>query len=562
MTQWQYHSKARAEHLIASGRVILAAFFLLAIYVDPSEPFRYAALTYGILSGYVGYSLLVAVLVWRRSFNWQPLEVFTHSVDLAVFACLMFLTAGPNSPFFVYFIFILVCATFRWQWRGILCTALTTLAVIIFLAWYPANLLHDNDFELNRFIIRIVYLMVIAIMLGYLGAYEQSLRKTLSMLAEWPGEKPFAQDPSTTVEMLHHAAAILGAPRIVLIWEEEEEPWLHVVSWTAQECRYDRERPDTFKEIVHEQLAEGGFFCRNVSNPHVVWTSPRGLKAWQGVPLDEGFVKRFAVTSVCVSRLQGKEISGHLFTLDKKQLTSDDLVLGEIVAHEIATRLDHNLLLRQLQHSAANEERIRLSRDLHDGLLQSLTACNLQLEAAQRLLQTDPQAAREYMNRIQQLLSSEQRDLRVQINDLKPLGSSLPGEFGLLKRLHDLAERIRSQWNISCSITTPATIPRLPRSTAREIYFVIHEALINAAKHAEASHLQADLSFSTEWAHIKITDDGSGFAFHGSYDQDQLADLKRGPVILRERVNALNGRLLIESRENGARLDITLPLTD
>jgi len=98
--------------------MVLAAFFLLAIWIDPSEPSRYARLTYGILSGYLVYSLVLGAVTWRRDAGPLSLQIVTHSVDLLVFACLMFLTSGPNSPFFVYFIFILVCATCRWQWRG------------------------------------------------------------------------------------------------------------------------------------------------------------------------------------------------------------------------------------------------------------------------------------------------------------------------------------------------------------------------------------------------------------------------------------------------------------
>ena len=113
----RYFPQRRVERLIAAGRMVLSAFFLLAIWLDPSEPSRYAELTYGILACYLAYSLILGRLTWRKDFNRGYLQIVTHSVDMVVFAFLMFLTAGPNSPFFVYFIFLLVCATFRWQWR-------------------------------------------------------------------------------------------------------------------------------------------------------------------------------------------------------------------------------------------------------------------------------------------------------------------------------------------------------------------------------------------------------------------------------------------------------------
>ncbi|MBU5635131.1 sensor histidine kinase [Geomonas sp. Red69] len=565
MAQLRYHSKTRAEYLIATGRVILAAFFLLAVGLDPSEPSRYAHITYGILSAYLGYSVVMAALTWRRGFAWGMLHLITHSVDLLVFACLMFLTTGPNSPFFVYFIFILVCATFRWQWHGTLWTAAAAMSVTLLLAWYPSNLLMDQNFELNRFIIRIAYLTVVAGLLGYLGAYEESMREILAMLSQWPSETLPEEPGEEGHGMLGHAAAILRAPRVVLLWEEEEEPWLHLLCWTAEGSRYEWKEPGVFGDIVAEGLEQASFFTREAGSAQalVVCNTVAGLQQRRCAPLHPEFVRRFDVTSACVSPLDGEKISGYLVALDRSHLTPDDLVLGGIVAHEIAARLDHALLLKQLQQGAAADERLRLAHDLHDGLLQSLAGAGLQLATVSRLIETDPAAARENIQQVQQLLASEQRDLRTQINDMKPLFyRRKTEEYGLAKRLDELAGRIRRQWEIACSVTCHTPAPRLQRSVAREIYFVVHEALINAVRHAEATTLRAEISFDAQWAHISVTDDGRGFGFQGCYDQDQLSDLKRGPVTLRERIDALNGKLTIDSGERGARLDITLPLME
>ncbi|MBU5612241.1 sensor histidine kinase [Geomonas azotofigens] len=565
MTQLRFHSKTRAEYLIATGRVILSAFFLFAVWLDPSEPSRYAGTTYGILCGYVIYSLLIGALIWRKGFGWGPLNLVTHSIDLLVFACLMFLTTGPNSPFFVYFIFILVCATFRWQWRGTLWTAVAAMSITVLLACYPANLLLDQNFELNRFIIRIAYLAVVAGLLGYLGAYEESMREILAMLSQWPRETLPEEPGADGQGMLGHAAAILRVPRVVLLWEEEEEPWLHVLCWTPEGCRYEWKEPGVFGDIVAEGLERASFFTRDAGSGRalVVCNTVGGLQQRHCAALHPELVKAFNICSACVSPLDGEKISGYLVALDRGHPTPDDLVLGGIVAHEIAARLDHALLLKQLQQGAAADERLRLAHDLHDGLLQSLAGAGLQLATVNRLIDSDPAAARESIGQVQQLLASEQRDLRMQINDMKPLFSRRKTEeFGLTKRLEELAGRIKRQWEVACSVTCHPATPRLQRGTEREIYFVVHEALINAVRHAEATTLRAEIRFDSQWAHIAVIDDGRGFGFLGRYDQDQLSDLKRGPVTLRERIDALNGKLVIDSSECGARIDITLPLTE
>jgi hypothetical protein len=132
-----------------------------------------------------------------------------------------------ESPFFMYFIFSLICATLRWQWRGIFWTAGAALVAFVGMGIYAAEVLHDPDFELNRFIIRSVYLSVIAMLLGYLGADNQRLHAELSRLVAWPAAVP-RQAKALASELLEHTSRILGVTRLLMVWEEPEEPWIHV----------------------------------------------------------------------------------------------------------------------------------------------------------------------------------------------------------------------------------------------------------------------------------------------------------------------------------------------
>jgi signal transduction histidine kinase len=559
-----YSRKSRAERLITTGRAVLAGFFLLAIWLDPSEPSRYAQITYIILAGYLVYAFVLAIVTWRMEVPLRRFQIISHTLDLMVFASLMFLTEGPTSPFFVYFVFSLVCATLRWQWRGTLWTAVVALAAVISMAMYPTDLLRDPNFELNRFVIRVVYLAVVAILLGYLGAHEQKLRGDLSKLAVWPRTIP-AEVREMVREMLEHAAAILGAPRMLLAWEERDEPQLHLASWSRDDFHYTRQPHTVFGTLVAEPLAGTSFFCPDACGPQpvVVHNSPAGLKRWQGVPFDPQLQKSFNIGAVLSLRLQGKKLEGYLFALDKPQMTSDDLLLGEIVARQALTRFEHFFLLKQIQQAATTEERIRLARDLHDGLLQSLTGVALQLETVHRLMEVDPQTARQRLLKIQRLIADEQRDLRSHIAELKPSGIGGPAEnYELADRLDGLAERIRQQWDLSVDISILPRAPRITSSIGREIYFVVHESLINAVRHAGASVLKAQLTFESDRVRIIVTDNGKGFSFQGHFDHADLFKMKRGPVTLKERIADLRGTLSIDSGETGARLDITLPLMD
>src|SRR6266516_1257403 len=97
-------SRIHAERPIAAARVLLAVSSLFAIWLDPAEPQRYVTAAYALLGMYVAYSLAVLPFAWRRHTT-RRFGLTTHLIDIAVFALLQFVTLGPSSPFFVYFVF-------------------------------------------------------------------------------------------------------------------------------------------------------------------------------------------------------------------------------------------------------------------------------------------------------------------------------------------------------------------------------------------------------------------------------------------------------------------------
>jgi signal transduction histidine kinase len=562
-SEFQYSRQSRAEFLIAIARLVLAAFSLLAIWLDPSEPRRYEEIAYALLWGYVAYSLLLAMLIVRIHGALRNLPLITQALDLLLFTLFMFFTEGPTSPFFVYFVFSLFCATLRWSWRGTFWTAGIALIMFIGMGIYAGEIILDPEFELNTFIIRSVYLAVVASLLGYLGAYEERQRGELLGLAAWP--KIIHKEVQVLVcEMLEYAAGILRTPRMLLAWEEKEEPWIYLASWSRKDFDYHREPPGTFEPLVAEPLEGTNFLCLNARMPvpTVLHTSSAGLQRWRGEPLNRAFQDRFGVHAVLSLSMEGEGLKGRLFVLDKKGMTTDDLVLGKIVAQDMVTQMDYFYMLRQLQQAATAEERTRLARDLHDGLLQSLTGAALQLETAHRLVEKDPETARQRLLEIQQLIAAEQRDLRTHIRELKP---STPGPAGvdssLGARLQELAERIKRHWGLRVIVNLEHLEKPIPLPLVQEIYFIVHESLINAARHAGASAVQVDFAVEDNRVRIMVSDNGRGFPFRGHYDHAALTKMNLGPVTLKERIASLGGSLAIDSTDSGARLEIILPLT-
>jgi signal transduction histidine kinase len=557
-----YSPQSRAERLIAAGRVVLASSSLFAVWLDPTEPAKYANVAYSLLAAYVVYAVSIAVLVWRADAPSHRQGLVTHAFDFAFFTLFIYFTRGPLSPFNTFFVFALVCATLRWQWRGTLWTAIATLTAFFGLGLYFSLILQDPDFQLYPLIVRSVYLAVVAVLLGYLGAHEERTRRDMTALAAWP--QTVDQDIEPLVRtLLEHAARALQAPRAVLAWVEREEPWLYVASWSGDGFSWTRAAPAAFGGLVAPALAGCGFLCFDAAaaEPAVLRRGPDGLQRWRGAPVDPAFLARYPLRSVLCLPLRADSAEGRLFLADKAAMTSDDLVLGEIVAGVVAARLDLFYLHRTLEEAATTEERIRLARDLHDGVLQSLTGIGLRLAAVRGVLD-DPRAARDALEALQRLISLEQRDLRFFIEELKPppLAATAGEGPGLALRLGELAQRMELEWGLRSELRIEETGERLPEALTREIYLVVREALVNAVRHGEASAVRVTIALDAQSRlAVTVADNGRGFPVHGRWSHAALADEKLGPRSLLERVESLRGTVSLESSASGARLEIAVP---
>jgi signal transduction histidine kinase len=558
----QYFTQNRAELLIAAARLVLASFSLFAETMDPPEPGKYAGIAYSLLSCYVVYSLILLVLVRRMRSPSKYFGILTHVLDLQIFSVFVFLTEGPTSPFFVYFVFSVMCAPIRWRWIGILWTTAASLAAFIGIGLYATGFFHDPHFELNNFIIRNIYLVVVAILLGYLGTYEQRWRGELSKLAAWSGSLP--NDAGTLVrDLLEQATSVLHVSRAVIVWEEPEEPWQHFASWSEDQYEWTKEPPDLFGSLVADPLAEDDFLCSDAGSAEatVLYRTPDGFMRRHGPALHPQFQARFAIGPVLSLNLHKGELKGRLFLLDKKKMTSDDLILGSIVAYRVSTSLEQFYLLRKFQHAAAAEERIRLARDLHDGLLQSLTGIAFRLQSMHRLMDEDRSRAGKELVDTQGLLLSEQRALRCLVEELKPVHPVWRDPAARLAiRLEELSEYIRQFWLLKVEMNIGDLHSNIPEHQAGQIYFIVREAMVNAAKHSGGTYVKVKMETDDSRIHIVVADNGRGFSFRGQYEHEQLCALKLGPSTIKERIGNLGGTLSINSTDSGAHLEIGLPL--
>jgi signal transduction histidine kinase len=425
------------------------------------------------------------------------------------------------------------------------------------------GLYHESAFDPTRFMIRAVYLAMVAALLGYVGAYRQRLNNTLTKLAARPTVA--SREPQMFFQnRLARAADILQVPRVLIIWEEQEEPWIYLALWSPNEFYWKRQPPTMFDHLVADRLANRSFLCPDIRapEPKILYSSSTGLHRWHGTPLHPDLQKQFAIGTVLSSSLRGAIFEGRLFFLDKSRFTPDDIVLADFVAQQVTADLDQFYFVQRQQQGAITEERLRLVRNLHDGLLQSLTGMALQLAETYRVLEENPSVAREHVLDVQRILADEQRDLRFLVSELKSTSfDAVEADLSLATRLEAVRRRIQRQWGLQVDLSMTLPGSPLPAKLSYDIYYIVHEALINAARHAHASAVQVELGIQNDQVHVTVVDNGRGFSFQGQYDLAALTYLKLGPMMLRERVASLGGTLTLDSTATGARLEILLPLT-
>jgi two-component system, NarL family, nitrate/nitrite sensor histidine kinase NarX len=100
----------------------------------------------------------------------------------------------------------------------------------------------------------------------------------------------------------------------------------------------------------------------------------------------------------------------------------------------------------------------------------------------------------------------------------------------------------------------------MPQRVCREILRIVQEGLVNVRKHSGARHALVRLGSSQGKWSLTLEDDGKGFSFTGRYNQDQMEESGKGPMIIKERVRLIAGELTVESNPGqGTRLEISVP---
>ena len=215
-----------------------------------------------------------------------------------------------------------------------------------------------------------------------------------------------------------------------------------------------------------------------------------------------------------------------------------------------AVHLSHDPELSRQLLRAEEEERKRISRELHDETGQGLMVLRMYLQTLTADFESSSQAPEKFQEAFA-LLDRTIEGLRRIIRRLSPRFLEELGLLGAIRR--EVGEVSRST-SIKATVVLPEELTRLDHESEIAIYRIVQEALHNITKHSGAKHLRLQMTPSISAIRIVIEDDGIGFSLRRSTEGFGLQGM-------RERVAALGGSVRIRSlADKGTRISVTLPM--
>ncbi len=309
--------------------------------------------------------------------------------------------------------------------------------------------------------------------------------------------------------------------------------------------------------ILHQMIAD---------HEPVIISDVREHEGWVWVPGAEHVRSFMAVPFVARGRIVGVLM---VDSVDVGSYDRSDLETAQILVQHVAQAIDNALLFKQVRNNqrrleslsrqliqAQENERRALARELHDQVGQSLTAVKLNLQTLQRIAE-DTGMADELNSSVEIAERALQRIRNLSLN-LRP---TVLDDFGLEAALEWYLERQATWFNLDISLSFDLPNERLSPEMETTCFRITQSALTNAARHAEAEHVQVKVRVEGEKRLIlSVEDDGVGFDVQVAMRRASQGD-SLGLLSMQDRAEQLGGRLIVNSRPGeGTEVQVRLPL--
>jgi signal transduction histidine kinase len=547
------------ERQVTLARAISVALSLVALLETSREPVRRASVIF--LSVYL-LAALGGTLVERFSGDARlriPLRA-----DFLALAVFLYLTPSV-SAFWFLFLFAVFALASQGSMRAMLVLVIAAPAGVILrvalgdpFRWQ--SIWHWLAVGLGT--------LVSGLCIGFLGARENEHLARRQFLEKITGLLRFDRGLTESIrQALAQLTVAFECEQACLAVRDEELERLFV--WKVS-TRDDESRPpktlslsrcDTF--LMGSLEVSMCWEYKNGEGEGFGWDRQTGQRLRTVPPPPTSTREEFgARTLLSVTLEAGGRAAGRVLLINsnkRRGFSEGDLRWLEQIIRQLAQPLENVFLLRSLRARAVESERSRISRDLHDGILQTLLSLNIQLDVLRRKLPHSPDQVCAELANLHRIVQQEGDEFRRMVTDLRPLRVE---SADLRELMFGFAERFRNEHGLAIELFVEDRNLHLPDRICRELFQIYRESLQNVKKHAEASHVVVKLEQDEARVFLVVDDNGRGFSFSGRYTSEELDRLRLGPISIKERARGVGGTLTVESNPgHGARLTIEIPLS-
>ena len=575
----------RTERWLATARVALTIAAVLALWMEPVRGFVYSRWLYWLLMVYFVHAVVVMLLVRFRPQSTNAFRLVVHGVDILWPVLISLFATAQHGPFFLFFVFVMAAAAYRWGlWEtvGTATAAVALLEVEAFTVragletaadqWLrvvhlPRLGVSVRELDPQQLFMSSVYLIVLGFLLGYMAENQKKVRAERAVIMRvLSSTRVEAGLTGTMQQVLGEVMSIYGASRVLSASQERHSYRVFLAEIRradegGEALRWREATPESEKAYLFDSPADAIYASRSAKGFHTVLLDRDGGRLRDGSAefLDVlARVEKFdAIVSVAL--VFGSEWSGRVILFDPEMMgePEEELRFLQEYAQQVGPAIYNVYLMRRLRERAGALERARFARELHDGAIQSLIAVEMQLDVLRRQSATQAPAVNTELGRIQKLLREEVLKLRELMQAMKSFEVNADRLLGFIS---DTVERFRRETGIAAEFVSEVERVDLAQKGCRELARIVQESLVNVRKHSGAQHVLVRLAQRAGNLQLTVEDDGKGFSFSGRLSNAELETSGKGPAVIRERVRLLAAELTIESTPgHGARLEVRIP---
>ena len=510
------------------------------------------------VGAFLCFSVFLALAQYAKRIGEVPMPL---AIDLAALAVLLLLTRSVVAFWFLY-LFVALAAGIRWGQRpSVILAGTVTLALLVRTAMRGPLALT----EIVSWVAFAVGTFGAGVGLSLFGNYLRCHGAEQEFLAHLTGLIEVDRGLAESLRaVLNELARAFEAEQAVLAFRDLELERIFV--WRLNAGDNSRLTP------ANLPVMRSDGFLLDHPDASFCWNQLDGAGdgfGWNrsdGSPLQElprlpgpmreelGWRSVMGVTLEAAGQPVGRILVGN----GRRRFHPQDLQWFERIVRHLGPPLQNLFLLRHIRARAIEGERSRISRDIHDGILQTLLSVDIQLDVLRRKVPACPEQAVSGLLSLQQTVRNETDELRRMVTDMRPLRVQ---SADLVDLMRGFAERFRNESGLALDLLIDSAELQLPDRVCRELFQVYREALHNVKKHAHASHVVAKLWQNDSRVVLVVDDNGEGFSFAGRFTGDELDRLRLGPISIKERTRSMGGVLTVESTPgHGARLIVDVPI--